>query len=99
MDQIVWPSENKHPAIEICWIGPSGDSFISGCIGNCCGLDDIEKDVLRDPESIEQLFTDGIGQYLFRVDYLQPQIDGMGRVEIPGEWMLTRIAFKQFEEA
>ena len=99
MNTIVWPSENKHPTIEICWIGPSGDSFISGCIGNCCGLDDIEKDVLRDPESIDELFTDGVGQYLFSVDYLQPQIDGMGRVEIPGEWMLTRIAFKQFEEA
>jgi hypothetical protein len=90
-----FPSDRAYPLVEV--FSQEGDPvFVSGIDGATNGdmIEQIEKDL----NECRDFMDKGDGRYLYRVVYESAQTDGYGRIEIPGYWDLSFIAFAAMKE-
>lgn len=90
-----FPSDRKHPLIEVFFLA-GHEPFICGANGriNTQMLEQIEKDLAEEPACMNK----GDGTYLFEAAWEPDQTGEFGRVELPGYWDLSFIAFQSVDE-
>jgi len=92
-----FPSDDEEQTIEVFY--QQGDpAFVCGAHGSLTGgmIADIEKDFADNPD---EGFDRGDGIYLYVPRWVYPQVDGEGRIELPGYWDLELVGFKTMEQA
>ena len=86
----VFPSDREETFIEV--FSQEGDpAFVCGLYGRTNGdmIEQIEKDLSDNRGFMEK----GDGRYLYRVAYEPAQVGECGRIELPGYWDLSLVAF------
>ncbi len=99
MSNPVMPSSLTRIEVEVLFAEKDFPPFVCGWCGKICGqtYEEIE-DQITDEDLWTEYFRKGRGSYLYESTWMKPQVDGYGRVELPGYWLLKPIQFKPFPE-
>ena len=95
--RLPFPSDYGEMTVEVFY--QKGDpAFVCGAHGSITGgmIEDLEKDFADNPD---EGFSSGDGIYLYVPRWQSPQVDGEGRIELPGYWDLEEVGFKTLEQA
>lgn len=90
-----FPSDRAYPIVEV--FSQEGDPvFVSGINGATNG--DMVAQIEADLNERRDFMDKGDGRYLYRVVYESAQTDEEGRIELPGYWDLSLVAFAPLTE-
>jgi len=90
-----WPFDTDEVLVQFCYITHC-PAFLAGVSGRVIigELEEMEKDC---NDNLEEVFTKGAGDYLFRATFFPGQYGDDGRCELQPGWELTELAYRKMD--